>query len=939
MPETNVKADLKTVRNLRIRYLIGLSAIALLITASFIMLQRVISEQSNFSALVNLAGHQAGLANRIAYFSSLMVTIKDEAEFDIAKAQVGRTINKMRTAHDVLRKGDLEKSIPHVTNAHLQMIYEDPMVGLDTALDNFLSRASTLYDTDMAQLTSNFAAYIYLVTYGPHVLEPLLDAVVDEYQRIGQEAIAEIQRLETMIWLATIATLLIEVLFIFHPLEGQVRCAFTTLRVSIEELTNTRKRLLAAQQLAMVGDWEFDMTRGTLNWSDQIYAICGVAKDTLHPTFNTAMGLIHPDDRSSVKSSLLKVIRNKTSMNMEYRIVRSSGEERLVFQHVAAKEIGGSRSLVISGTIQDITERRELSGRLEKLSEHIPGFIFQLYLDPYNNPHLPYVSNGINAIYGIDPETVDNNSRIMLDLVHADDKIRFQAGLLKSRKNLKTWHDQYRILHPQKGVIWVEGHATPERLVGGSILWHGYIWDITERKLSEHQIRKLALYDPLTGIANRRLLKDQLQHAVAVSWRNQNHGSVIMLDLDNFKTLNDTKGHDAGDALLVEVARRLHDCIRETDTVARLGGDEFVVVLECLDTDRTKSQMQALAVAEKIRFALSQPYILGNENHMHHVSASIGVVVFLDKDLSVSELLKRADLAMYEAKDLGRNRVCLFNKKRQSLVYQRNAIANDLKFALQHNEFSLFLQPQLSAFMELGGAEALLRWNPPGRVSIPPGEFIPVAEQTGLILPIGEWVLERTCQHIVELCQYPLPADFAVAVNISARQFSDNRFVEKVKKIISSNRVDIRRLKLELTESCLFQDLERGQLILAELCEMGLHIELDDFGTGYSSLNSLKILPLSTIKLDKSLIQAIEAKDVRGKAIVRAAVAMAKAMSMKIIAEGVESEVQKDFLIQEGCDLLQGYLFARPMPFNDFVQYLQMITMQPSLAMPQAMVM
>ncbi len=939
MPETNARADLKTVRNLRIRYLIGLSAIALLITASFIMLQRAISEQSNFSALVNLAGHQAGLANRIAYFSSLMVTINDEAEFNIAKAQVGRTVNKMRTAHEVLRKGNLEKGIPHVTNAYLEMIYEDPMVGLDTALDTFLARASTLYDTDMAQLTSNSAAYIFLITYGPHVLEPLLDTVVDEYQQIGQEAIAEIQRLETMIWLAAIATLLVEVLFIFHPLEGQVRSAFTTLRASIDELTNTRKRLLAAQQLAKVGDWEFDMTGGNLNWSDQIYDICGVSKNILHPTMSTAIGLIHPDDRNSVKSSLLKVIRGRASINMEYRILRSSGEERLVFQHVAAKEVGDGGGLVISGTIQDITERRELSSRLEKLSEHIPGFIFQLYLDPDNTPQLPYASRGINAIYGIDPGMAESNSRVMLDLVHADDKLRFQAGLLKSSKTLQTWHDQYRIFHPQKGVIWVEGHATPERLAGGGTLWHGYIWDITESKKSERQIRKLALYDPLTGVANRRLLKEKLQHAVAMSWRNQNHGAVIMLDLDNFKTLNDTKGHDAGDALLVEVARRLHDCIRESDTVARLGGDEFVVVLECLDTDRTKSQMQALAVAEKIRLILSQPYTLGVESHMHHVSASIGVVVFLDNDLSVSELLKRADLAMYEAKDLGRNRVCLFNKKRQTLVYQRNAIATDLKFALQHNEFSLFLQPQLSAGMELGGAEALLRWHRPGRETISPGEFIPVAEQTGLILPIGEWVLERTCQHVVELCQYPLPADFSVAVNISARQFSDNRFVENVKKIISSTRVDIRRIKLELTESCLFQDLDRGQLILAELCAMGLHIELDDFGTGYSSLNSLKKLPLSTIKLDRSLIQDIEAKDVRGKAIVRAAVAMAKAMSMKIIAEGVETEAQKDFLTQEGCDLLQGYLFARPMPFNDFVQYLQMITMQPSLAMPQAMVM
>ena len=939
MLETKAEVDCNTVRNLRIRYVIGLSAIAFLITASFIMLQRVISEQSNFSALVNLAGHQAGLANRIAYFSSLMVTTKDETEFNTAKAQVGRTIHKMRAAHEILRNGDLEKGIPHVTNDTLQMIYKDPMVGLDMSLESFLQEASTLYNTDMEKLTTGSASYIFLTTYGPHALEPILDAMVDEYQQIGQNAIQKIEKFETMICLATIATLLIEVLFIFHPLEGQVRKALNTLRTSIEELTNTRKRLLAAQQLAMVGDWEFDMISGSLNWSDQIYDICGVPRNTINPTMDTAMSLIHPDDRNSVKSSLVKVIRNKSSMNMEYRILRSNGEERLVFQHVAAKEIGDHGVLVISGTIQDITERRELSNRLAKLSEHIPGFIFQLHLDPDRNPRLPYASKGIIEIYGIDSETVDSNSGVMLDLVHAEDKSRFQTGLWESSAKLETWHDQYRIVHPEKGVIWVEGHATPERLVGSSTLWHGYIWDITERKRSENQIRELALYDPLTGVANRRLLKDKLQHAIATSRRNQKYGAVIMLDLDNFKTLNDTKGHDAGDALLIEVARRLHGCIRETDTVARLGGDEFVAVLEWLDTDGTKSRKQAMAIAEKIRFALCQPYVLGNENHMHHASASIGVVVFIDNDKCVSELLKRADLAMYEAKDLGRNRVCLFSKKRQTLVYQRNAMANDLKQALENNEFSLYLQPQLSASLELGGAEALLRWIPPGKEPIPPGEFIPIAEQTGLILPIGEWVLERTCQHIIEICQYPLPDDFAVAVNISARQFSDNQFVESVKRIISSNRVDIRRIKLELTESCLFQDLDHGQLILAELCDLGIHIELDDFGTGYSSLNSLKKLPLSTIKLDRSLIKDIEAKDVRGKAIVRAAVAMAKAMSMKIIAEGVETKTQKDFLIHEGCDLLQGYLFARPMPFDDFVQYLLMNTMQPLAELDEALAM
>jgi diguanylate cyclase (GGDEF)-like protein/PAS domain S-box-containing protein len=804
------------------------------------------------------------------------------------------------------------------------------MVGLDVAIGNFLERSTTVYATEMAKLSGNSAAYIYLTTYGPHVLEPLLDAVVDEYQNIGENAIAKIVKFETFIWLVTLITLLIELIFIFHPLEGQVRKALSTLQDSIEELTNTRKRLLAAQQLAMVGDWQFDIAGDNLTWSDQVYEICGVSREELQPTMNGALRCIHSNDRSAVKVGLIKVMRTLSPMTMEYRVLRANGEERLVLQHVAAQEHINGNGLVICGTIQDITERRELSNRLEKLSEHIPGFIFQLSLSEDKNPLVPYASKGIQSIYGIDAQAIHDNPRAMLDLVHAEDKARLQNGIYQSSKTLQTWHGQYRIMHPQRGIIWVEGHATPEELVWGGTLWHGYIWDITERKHSENQIMKLALYDPLTGVANRRLLKEKLHYAIATSRRNQKYGAVIMLDLDNFKMLNDTKGHDVGDALLIEVTKRLLASIRETDTVARLGGDEFVVVLEWLNSEKSKSQGLAMHLAEKIRFSLSEPYILGKENHEHHGSASIGVVVFLDNSKDVSELLKRADLAMYEAKDLGRNRACLFSKKRQNLVYQRTAMANDLKKALEHNEFSLYLQPQFTPTLELGGAEALLPWFPPGKAPISPAEFIPLAEQTGLILPLGEWVLTKACQLITELCKYPIPDDFAVAVNISARQFSHEGFVETVKTIISANKVDVRRIKLELTESCLFQDLERGQAILAELRDMGIFTELDDFGTGYSSLNSLKRLPLSTIKLDKSLIKDIEGKDIRGKAIVRAAVAMAKAMSMKIIAEGVETVIQKDFLINEGCDLLQGYLLARPMVFDDFLHSLLLPSYSPT---------
>ena len=306
---------------------------------------------------------------------------------------------------------------------------------------------------------------------------------------------------------------------------------------------------------------------------------------------------------------------------------------------------------------------------------------------------------------------------------------------------------------------------------------------------------------------------------------------------------------------------------------------------------------------------------------MHHASASIGVAIFKGKELSDGELLKRADVAMFEAKELGRNRVCLYNKKRQVLISSKTAIAEDLRSALGKNELSLYYQPQVNTDGKVCGAEALLRWLPPGKDPVSPGVFIPIAEETGLIIRIGEWVLHTACQHILQLPKMGLPDDFAIAVNISARQFSDDDFLEKIRAIIESYGIATNRLKLELTESCLVQDMRRAQRILEALQAMGLHTELDDFGTGYSSLTSLKNLPLNTLKVDKSLIHGIGV-DRRDEAIVKAAIAMAKALSLNVIGEGVETWPQNDFVIGEGCGILQGFLHARPMTFDDFKAFL-----------------
>ncbi|THB70576.1 MAG: EAL domain-containing protein [Desulfobulbaceae bacterium] len=930
----------KTVFGLRLRYIIGLSVIGLLVTASYITLQHIVSEQREFARLVNLAGHQAGLSNRIAYFASTMATTDDEAEFTMARGQIGRAINQMQTVHHTLRNGDEEKDIPRVTSETLELIYDDPMVGLDSALTNYLERAIAVSNSEPESFSINSGSYIFLTNYGPHVLEPLLNAAVDEYEQIGRKAILRIEKIETAIWIATLVTLLLELGLIFIPMERRVRKTLNSNETTIFELQTTRTRLLSAQKLALVGDWELDLRSAQLTWSDQVYDICGLDRERERSEVlsqDQALELIHPGDRDRVRESLRSLVLSGEPSHLEYRVIQPNGSERLVFQHSAARKDNQGQIQSIVGTIQDITERKELSKKLDRLSEHIPGFIFEFQTDAEGRISMPYASKGILDTYGVSDEEVRRDSRKLYEMLHPEDVDSVSKSIERSGKRLRTWRSQFRVLHPEKGYVWLEGHATPARVSDGGILWHGYIWDITERKKSEVRIRKLALYDPLTGLANRRLLRDRMSNAIARSARNKEYGAVIMLDLDNFKTINDTKGHEVGDKLLQDVAENLQNCVRDIDTIARLGGDEFVVVLEQLGSKKEIARKQAIEIAEKIRRSLSRIYYLGEERHLYHGSVSVGLTLFFDTRRNESELLKRADVAMYEAKEQGRNQVCYFSEKRQQLINKRNTLAQEMQFALEQNEFTLHYQPQVTPGGELYGAEALLRWFPKDKDPVSPGSFIPIAESNGFIIKLGEWVLDCACKHLLELQKSYLPEDFTLSINISARQLNDLNFVDRVKAIIQANNVRTDNLVFELTESSFIQDPDKGIQILERLNDMGIRIDLDDFGTGYSSLNSLQNLPFNALKLDRSLIKNVESEN-SSRAILRATLAMAEAMSMKVVAEGVETQTQKEMLSNEGCDILQGYLIARPMPLDDLKNYLAAFASQkkePSLYLLQ----
>jgi diguanylate cyclase (GGDEF)-like protein len=442
----------------------------------------------------------------------------------------------------------------------------------------------------------------------------------------------------------------------------------------------------------------------------------------------------------------------------------------------------------------------------------------------------------------------------------------------------------------------------------------GMVSDISRRKSAEEEIANLAFFDPLTHLPNRRLLLDRLHHALATSTRSQRHGAMLFIDLDNFKTLNDTLGHDIGDLLLVEVAKRLSTCVREVDTVARLGGDEFVVMLEDLADSSDEAADQAKTVGEKILAVLNQPYQLAE--YAHHSTPSIGITLFVDLDDTVEELLKRADLAMYQAKAAGRNTMRFFDPDMQAAVNARAGMESDLHEAVSESQFLLYYQVQVNSAGEPIGAEALLRWRHPRHGLVLPASFIPLAEDSGLILSLGRWVLQVACAQLRVWAQSDQTAHLTLAVNVSQRQFRHPHFVADVLEALASSGADPRKLKLELTESLLVDDVEDTIAKMTELKTKGIGFSLDDFGTGYSSLSYLKRLPLDQLKIDQSFVRDVFT-DANDASIVRTVVTLGQSLGLDVIAEGVETEAQREFLASQGCHAFQGNLFGRPVPIDE----------------------
>lgn len=538
------------------------------------------------------------------------------------------------------------------------------------------------------------------------------------------------------------------------------------------------------------------------------------------------------------------------------------------------------------------------------------------------------VNRAFTAITGYAPEEVmGRNPRIMSSGRHDQD---FYAAMWQQIAEKGSWAGEIwdRRKNGEIYPKWLTITAVKNGL--GEITQYVAIFsDITERKRAEEEIRNLAFYDALTQLPNRRLFQERFHAALAASDRFDDYGAILFLDLDRFKLLNDTLGHEYGDLLLVEVAKRLRACVREMDTVARLGGDEFVVLLESISTEREDASHKVGLVAEKIREVLAQPYQL--REHEHYSSPSIGITLFHGNDESMDMLTKHADAAMYHAKSAGRNAVRFYDPGLQLDLETRAMLENELRRAIENGELQLYYQVQVDSLHHVVGLEALIRWLHPQRGMVSPARFIPVAEESSIIIDIGNWVLDTACAQLAAWQADPRMSGLTLAVNVSAHQFRQPDFVQRVESALHRHRVEPARLKLELTESVVLDDLGEVADRMRVLKELGVLLSLDDFGTGYSSLSYLKRLPLDQIKIDQSFVRDI-ADDPDSAMMVCSIIDMARNFHLDVIAEGVETEAQLAFLAQKECLAYQGYLFGKPVPVQELKAVLDRLEQKTGIA-------
>ncbi len=701
---------------------------------------------------------------------------------------------------------------------------------------------------------------------------------------------------------------------VFLALGALALAAISRNREMTSQLRDSEARWKFALEGAGDGVWDWNPQTDEALFSRHWKEMLGYAEVEFPDTGTAFLEHLHPDDRDRVQALIEDYFAgNQPIYVAEFRMRCKNGSWKWILARgkLISRDAAGNPLRMI-GTHTDITERKQAEEQL------------QIAAAVFDSQEGMVVTNAEGVILRV------NRAFTEISGYTAEEAVGQTPRLLKSgRHNADFYRKMWTSINRNgswQGEIWdrrKSGEEYPKWLTisavkdDNGVVTHyvGTHFDITERKIAEDRINQLAFFDQLTGLPNRTLLLDRLKQAMIVSARNDSYGALLFIDLDNFKALNDTHGHSMGDLLLNHVARRLLACVRESDSVARLGGDEFVVLLTGLGTSEKDAAMSAEMIADKILHALGQIYQFGEV--VHQSTVSIGITLFMGRHSRIEDLMKQADLAMYKSKEAGRNTLSFFDPEMETSVMNRAALEKDLREAIDEKQFLLHYQAQVADEGGVTGAEVLLRWPHSRRGMVSPAEFIPLAEETGLIRPLGLWVLETACTQLAAWAARPEMAHLTIAVNVSVHQFSQTTFVDQVRAVLRNTGANPQRLKLELTESLLAGDIESIIDKMFMLKNEGVGFSLDDFGTGYSSLSYLKRLPLDQLKIDQSFVRDV-LTDPNDAAIARTIVALARSLGLDVIAEGVETDAQRDFLAASGCHAYQGYFFSRPLPVEGF---------------------
>ena len=678
-------------------------------------------------------------------------------------------------------------------------------------------------------------------------------------------------------------------------------------------LRRSREQLQTAQRIARLGSWKMDVASGTIHGSEELREIFCLAPGQKDFCYADFLGMVHPEDKASLEKVVDDAIEHGGSFQQQHRLLLPDGGIRHVMEtgELQRGEAGGR--LTVLGTSQDVTSQHQMESRLQLLAS-----AFQ-----YSGEAILITDRDNNIV------TVNPAFTRLTGYSEADACGRNPRFLSSGRTTREEYREMWKGINRQgfwQGEIWdrrKDGGTYPKWVTvsvirdGNGELSHyiAHFTDISSERAAEAQLQHLAHHDVLTGLLNRLSLQGRLEQALAVARRDGSRIALLFIDLDRFKVINDTLGHHIGDKLLIEVAARLRDSVRDSDVVARLGGDEFVIMLSGME-----SSGSAAVIAEKLVRNIGDPYRI--EGYDLYTTPSIGIAIFPNDGEDGDILMKNADAAMYHAKSAGRNNFQFFDARMNDAALERLKIEHSLRQALARDEFRVYYQPVID--MQSGrvsGVEALVRWQHPEMGMVPPGSFIGIAEETGLIQPLGEWVFWTACRQLAEFNAAGFHG-LKMGINISAMQLRNGNLPVLAKGAIEAFALEPATLIFEITESVAMQQPEETACILNLLSEMGIGLAIDDFGTGYSSLSYLRMFPINHLKLDRSFVQEI-GQGPGSSVICDATIGLAHNLGLKLVAEGVETQAQYDYLQQKGCDLIQGYLFSRPIPASDVLEFIR----------------